>query len=400
LPQAFFAVLLLTAGSSGAGSHHRTPTFEEDVLVNPTAAEYVSSAEAVGLRYVTDAMPGIRRKRHGRGFTYTDPDGVVIRDRAMLRRFRSLVIPPAWTDVWICPDPDGHLQVTARDLRGRKQYRYHPSFRDQRDGTKFERMIALSDVLWKIRERVESDIALPDLPREKVMATVVWLLERTLIRVGTQEYAKANKSYGLTTLRRKHVQIDGSRMRFEFRGKSGVSHAVSVTDRRIARIVQRCAELPGYELFQYVDDTGQRQVVQAEDVNGYLREAAGCEVTAKDFRTWAGTMHAAAALRELGPAPTKKAAEKNIKLAVDRTAAMLGNTRSVCRKYYIHPALLEAYLEGQILPPELRPEWQERQAAGPTLRHHESEVLAFLRARLEAAAAARRAPALMGAGAA
>jgi DNA topoisomerase-1 len=179
-----------------------------------------------------------------------------------------------------------------------------------------------------------------------------------------------------------------------------VSHAVSVTDRRIARIVQRCAELPGYELFQYVDDTGQRQVVQAEDVNGYLREAAGCEVTAKDFRTWAGTMHAAAALRELGPAPTKKAAEKNIKLAVDRTAAMLGNTRSVCRKYYIHPALLEAYLEGQILPPELRPEWQERQAAGPTLRHHESEVLAFLRARLEAAAAARRAPALMGAGAA
>jgi DNA topoisomerase-1 len=400
LPQAFFAVLLLTAGSSGAGSHHRTPTFEEDVLVNPTAAEYVSSAEAVGLRYVTDAMPGIRRKRHGRGFTYTDPDGVVIRDRAMLRRFRSLVIPPAWTDVWICADPDGHLQVTARDLRGRKQYRYHPSFRDQRDGTKFERMIALSDVLWKIRERVESDIALPDLPRDKVMATVVWLLERTLIRVGTQEYAKANKSYGLTTLRRKHVQIDGSRMRFEFRGKSGVSHAVSVTDRRIASIVQRCAELPGYELFQYVDDTGQRQVVQAEDVNGYLREAAGCEVTAKDFRTWAGTMHAAAALRELGPAPTTKAAEKNIKLAVDRTAAMLGNTRSVCRKYYIHPALLEAYLEGQVLPPELKPEWQERQAAGPTLRHHESEVLAFLRARLEVAAAARRAPALMGAGAA
>jgi DNA topoisomerase-1 len=217
--------------------------------------------------------------------------------------------------------------------------------------------------------------------------------------VGTQEYAKANKSYGLTTLRRKHVQIDGSRMRFEFRGKSGVSHAVSVTDRRIARIVQRCAELPGYELFQYVDDAGQRQVVQAEDVNGYLREVAGREVTAKDFRTWAGTMHAAAALRELGPAPTKKAAEKNIKLAVDRTAAMLGNTRSVCRKYYIHPALLEAYLEGLVLAPELKPEWCERQSSGPTLRHHETEVLAFLRARLEAAAAARRPPQLAGAGA-
>ena len=357
-------------------------------MANPAAAEYVSSAEAVGLRYVTDAMPGIRRKRHGRGFTYTDPDGVVIRDRAMLRRFRSLVIPPAWTDVWICPDAEGHLQVTARDARGRKQYRYHPSFREQRDGTKFERMIALSDVLWKIRERVETDIALPDLPREKVMATVVWLLERTLIRVGTQEYAKANKSYGLTTLRRKHVQIDGANMRFEFRGKSGVAHAVSVADRRIARIVQRCAELPGYELFQYVDDEGQRQIVQAEDVNAYLREIAEREVTAKDFRTWAGTMHAAAALRNIGPAATKKDAERNIKAAVDLTAAMLGNTRSVCRKYYIHPTLLEAYLEGSVLPPEEKGGWRERQNSGPTLRHHEREVLVFLKARLEQAAAA------------
>jgi DNA topoisomerase-1 len=352
-------------------------------LANPASAEYVSSAEAVGLRYVTDAMPGIRRKRHGRGFTYTDAEGLVIRDRATIRRFRALVIPPAWTDVWICPDPDGHLQVTARDARGRKQYRYHPSFREQRDGTKFERMIALSDVLWKIRERVESDIALPGLPRDKVMATVVWLLERTLIRVGTQEYAKANKSYGLTTLRRKHVQIEGARMRFDFRGKSGVVHAVAVTDRRIARIVQRCADLRGYELFQYVDDDGYRQVVQAEDVNAYLREAAGREVTAKDFRTWAGTMHAAEALRAVGPAPTKKAAEKNIKLAVDRTAAMLGNTRSVCRKYYIHPALLEAYLAGSVLPPAEKKGWRERQASGPTLRYHEAEVLAFLRARLD-----------------
>jgi DNA topoisomerase-1 len=251
-------------------------------------------------------------------------------------------------------------------------------------------MIALSDVLWKIRERVEADIALPELPRDKVMATVVWLLERTLIRVGTQEYAKANKSYGLTTLRRKHVQIDGPRMRFDFRGKSGVAHAVSVTDRRIARIVQRCAELPGYELFQYVDDAGQRQVVQAEDVNAYLREAAGREVTAKDFRTWAGTMHAAASLRALGPAPTKKDAEKNVKAAVDRTAALLGNTRSVCRKYYIHPALLEAYLEGSVLPPEQSGGWRERQSSGPTLRHHEREVLAFLRARLDGGSAARR----------
>ena len=233
----------------------------------PASPEYVSSAEAVGLRYVTDAMPGIRRRRHGRGFSYVGPDGGVIRERDMIRRFRSLVIPPGWTDVWICPLPDGHLQVTARDARGRKQYRYHPSFREKRDGTKFERMLALSDVLWKIRERVEHDITLPGLPRDKVMATVVWLLERTLIRIGTHEYAKLNKSFGLTTLRRRHVQIDGAKLRFDFRGKSGMVHSVAVTDRRIARIVQRCRELPGHELFQYVDDAGDRQSVQADDVN-------------------------------------------------------------------------------------------------------------------------------------
>jgi DNA topoisomerase-1 len=341
----------------------------------------------VGLLYVTDAMPGIRRRRHGRGFTYMDPDGNVIRDRAMLRRFRSLVIPPAWTDVWICPSPDGHLQVTARDGRGRKQYRYHPSFREHRDGVKFDRMIALSDVIQRIRERVESDIAKADLPREKVMATIVWLLERTLIRVGTQEYAKANKSFGLTTLRTRHVQIDGSKLRFDFRGKSGVVHAVAVTDRRIARIVQRCAELPGYELFQYVDDAGQRQVVQAEDVNAYLREIAGREVTAKDFRTWAGTMIAAQALRDMGPARTTKEAERNVLKAIDLTASRLGNTRSVCRKYYIHPTLIAAYLEGSVLPQAPERTWKERQPQRANMRQHEAEVLAFLKARLEPAAA-------------
>jgi DNA topoisomerase-1 len=300
----------------------------------------------------------------------------------MLRRFRALVIPPAWTEVWICPSPDGHLQVTARDGRGRKQYRYHPSFREHRDGVKFDRMIALSDVIQLIRERVESDIAKPDLPREKVMATIVWLLERTLIRVGTQEYAKANKSFGLTTLRTRHVQIDGSRLRFDFRGKSGVVHAVAVTDRRIARIVQRCAELPGYELFQYVDDAGQRQVVQAEDVNAYLREIAGREVTAKDFRTWAGTMIAAQELRDMGPARTKKDADRNVLKAIDHTASRLGNTRSVCRKYYIHPTLISAYFEGSVLPPAPEQTWKERQPEGAVMRRHEAEVLDFLKARL------------------
>jgi len=349
------------------------------------APEYVSSAQAVGLKYVTDAMPGIRRKRHGRGFSYVDPEGRVIRERAAIRRFRSLVIPPAWTDVWICPEPDGHLQVTARDLRGRKQYRYHPSFREHRDGTKFERMLSLSDVLPKIRERVEHDIALPGLARDKVMATLVWLLERTLIRVGSTEYAKANKSFGLTTLRRRHVQIAGSTLRFDFRGKSGVVHEVAVADRRIARIVQRCRDLPGQELFQYVDDDGRRQSVEAEDVNAYLRAVAGREVTAKDFRTWAGTMLVAEFLRAIGPARTKKEAERNVVQAIDRTAERLGNTRSVCRKYYIHPALIGAYLEGSVLPPQPDAPGTRRQEGQPsTLRRHEQEVLAFLKERLSA----------------
>ena len=343
----------------------------------------MGSAAAAGLRYVTDAMPGIRRHRHGRGFTYIGPDGEVIRAREALKRLRSLVIPPAWTDVWICPHEDGHLQVTARDGRGRKQYRYHPQFRQQRDGTKFERMFELSDVLWKIRERVESDITLPGVARDKIMATVVWLLETTLIRIGSDEYRKANKSFGLTTLRRRHVAVVGSEMRFEFKGKSGIQHAVSVTDKRIARIIQRCQELPGEELFKYLDDDGKRQEVDAEDVNAYLQQITARDVTAKDFRTWAGTMLAAETLRAMGPAKTKKEAERNIVSAVDLTAKRLGNTRSVCRKYYIHPTLIEAYLEGSVLPPMPEHRWNKRKSTGPTLRQHEMDVLAFLKARLK-----------------
>ena len=331
---------------------------------------------------MTDSVPGIRRRRVGRGFSYVDPDGRVIRERERIRRFRSLVIPPAWSDVWICPVPEGHLQVTARDARGRKQYRYHPKFRARRDQAKFERMVKLSDVLLKIREHVEHDIALPGLQRKKVMATIVWLLERTLIRVGSHELAKANNSFGLTTLRRRHVSIDGATLRFEFRGKSGVAHTVAVTDRRIARIVQRCRELPGRELFQYVDARGRRQIVYSDDVNTYLRQNTGRDVTAKDFRTWTGTMLAAESLREMGPASTKRDAKHNVLRAIDRTAERLGNTRNVCRQYYIHPALIEAYLEGTVLPPLPERVWQERRPHGPTLRRHEAEVLAFLKARL------------------
>jgi DNA topoisomerase I len=328
-------------------------------------------------------MPGIRRQRHGRGFRYLDPGGALINSPDLLKRFRSLVIPPAWTEVWICPYEDGHLQVTARDGRGRKQYRYHPGFRQHRDGTKFERMFELSDVLWKIRERVESDIELAGLARDKIMATVVWLLETTLIRIGSDEYAKANKSYGLTTFKRRHVAVVGHQLRFEFRGKSGIQHAVSVTDRRIARIVQRCQELRGEELFKYLDDDGKRQTVQAEDVNAYLQEVTGRDITAKDFRTWAGTMLAAEALRKMGRADTRREAERNIVAAVDLTAKRLGNTRSVCRKYYIHPALIEAYLEGAVLPPTPERRWSKRKSRGPTLRQHETDVLNFLKARLK-----------------
>ena len=326
-------------------------------------------------------MPGIKRLRRGRGFAYVNPDGRAVRERHAMKRFRSLVIPPAWTEVWICPVEDGHLQVTARDARGRKQYRYHPQFRQQRDGTKFERLFDFGDVVWRIRDAVERDIQHAGLPREKVLATVVWLLERTLIRVGTEELSRENKSYGLTTLRRKHVEIDGSELRFEFRGKSGVEHAVTVDDARIARVVQRCHDLRGQVLFQYLDDDGRRQQVEAGDVNDYLRDATGSEITAKDFRTWAGTMIAAQVLRDLGPADTVKQAERNVVQAIDHTASRLGNTRTVCRKYYIHPTLITSYLEGEVLPPTRRRHVKVRKPGG-RLRRHEAEVLKFLKARV------------------
>jgi DNA topoisomerase-1 len=345
--------------------------------------EHVDSAKAAGLQYVSDYLPGIRRKRSGRGFAYYGPDGALVTAKDQIKRFRKLVIPPAWTDVWICPLEDGHIQVTARDARGRKQYRYHPKFREARDGTKFERLFDLGEVIWKVRERVERDILLDGLPRDKVFATVVWLLERTLIRVGTEELSRENKSYGLTTLRRRHAVIKGPELRFEFRGKSGIQHAVSVTDTHIARIVQRCKELPGEILFKYIDDSGQRQVVEAEQVNDYLRDAAGAEVTAKDFRTFAGTMDCADFLREFGPAKSKKEAELNVIRAIDHTAKRLGNTRAVCRKYYIHPALIEAYLDGEMLPRNRKRTGMVARTPGGKLRKHEEQVLTFLRARLD-----------------
>ncbi|MFN0100125.1 MAG: DNA topoisomerase IB, partial [Gemmatimonadaceae bacterium] len=284
--------------------------------------------------------------------------------------------PPAWTDVWICPDPRGHLQVTARDAKGRKQYRYHPKFREERDESKFDRMLAFSAGLPGLRERVEQDLALPGLPRRKLLATIVRLLDKTLIRIGNEEYLRDNKSVGLTTMRRRHVEVDGHVLTFTFRGKSGVQHEIAVTDRRLARIVKQLQELPGQELFHYVDDDGIRIVVDSADVNGYLQEITEEDVTAKDFRTWSGTMLAAQALRAAGPASTVAEVKRNVNLALDAVAKRLGNTRAVARKYYVHPAVISAYYRGLAAPSLKRSRRKLRDSAA--LRRDEVLVLQFL----------------------
>ena len=310
------------------------------------APEPAHSAAAAGLRHVSDAAPGISRRRAGRGFTYTGPDGRTVRDRATLARIRALAIPPAWTEVWIAADPKGHIQATGRDARRRKQYRYHRSWHEVRHETKFGRMLAFSAALPKIRRALAADLSLPGLPRRKVLATVVRLLECTQIRVGNDEYARANRSYGLTTFRDRHVEVNGSTLHFEFRGKSGKPHTVDVADRRLARIVARCQAIPGEELFQYLDEDGARQTIDSGDVNDYIREIAGEEFTAKDFRTWAGTVLASEALLALGVPSSEREAKANILAAIDKVAGQLNNTRAVCRKYYVHPEVLAAYGEG------------------------------------------------------
>ena len=313
------------------------------------AAIPAESAKAAGLRYTTDARPGIRRIRRGRAFTYVDAEGRRVRTAAELARIRSLVIPPAWSDVWICPDPRGHLQATGRDARGRKQYRYHPKWRVVRDETKYDRVIGFAQALPVIRRTTSGHLRRQGLPREKVLATVVQLLEKTLIRVGNDEYARSNRSYGLTTMRDGHVEVKGHRVRFSFRGKSGVEHEIDLNDRRLARIVRQCRDLPGYELFQYIDEDGQRQTVGSEEVNAYLKDITGQDLTSKDFRTWAGTVLAAQLLREFAAFTSNAQAKRNILAAVEMVARRLGNTKAVCRKCYIHPAVFAAYMDGSML---------------------------------------------------
>src|SRR4051812_45033866 len=281
------------------------------------ATEHRAAANRAGLRYVTDGVRGIRRQRSGAGWTYHLPNGRTIRDAALRKRLNKLAIPPAWTDVWICPDPDGHIQATARDARGRKQYRYHPQYREARDRSKFKRMLEFSEVLPRLRERIERDLRSKDLSRRQLLATVVRLLDRTLIRVGNDEYVRDNRSYGLTTLRRRHLTIDGSVLRFSFRGKSGVEHSIAVADPRLARIIQRCQDLPGQELFQYRDKAGKRHLISSDDVNDYLKEISGRDVSAKDFRTWGGTMLAAVELRRRGEGVSRRETERNIIATID-----------------------------------------------------------------------------------
>jgi DNA topoisomerase-1 len=313
------------------------------------APDCLASARAAGLRYTTDARPGIRRVKHGSTFRYFAPSGRRVTNREELARIKSLVIPPAWEDVWICTDSHGHLQATGRDARRRKQYRYHPKWRTVRDETKYDRLIGFAKALPVIRRRTNADLRRKGLAREKVLALVVQLLQKTLIRVGNDEYARQNRSFGLTTLRDGHVDVRGGRVRFTFRGKSGVEHEIALDDRRLARIVRACRDIPGYDLFQYYDQDGTRQAVGSADVNAYLREITAQEYTSKDFRTWAGTVLAAGLLRQFEPCDSETEAKRNILRAVESVAHRLGNTKAVSRKCYIHPAIFDSYLDGSLL---------------------------------------------------
>ena len=340
------------------------------------------AAEAVGLRYVSDDRPGIRRKRVGRNFAYTGVDGFQLSKSDALHRIRALAIPPAWRDVWICPFADGHLQSTGRDAKGRKQYRYHPRFREIRESAKYEHVVAFADALPSIRTKVREHMALRGLPRRKVLATVVHLLETTLIRIGNDDYAKQNNSYGLTTLQNRHVAVNGGEVRFRFTGKSGKQWSLRVKDRRVAKIIKACQELPGQELLQYIDSAGDRQDVTSTDVNEYLKEITGRDITAKDFRTWAGTVLAAMGLKELESFDSAAQAKRNLRMAIEKVSARLGNTPTICRKCYIHPEVLNSYMDGAlVLELKSKAESELRSNVGD-LKPEEAAVLALLRERL------------------
>jgi DNA topoisomerase-1 len=354
------------------------------VDVSTTAESPREAAKDAGLRYSSDERPGIRRRRRGRGFQYLDADGHTITDTAERARIEALAVPPAWTDVWICPSSNGHLQATGRDARGRKQYRYHPRWREVRDEAKYDRLIAFAAALPRIRRRVDRDIARHALSKPRVVATIVRLLDETSIRVGNDEYARENRSFGLTTMRKRHVDVDGSRIRFRFQGKSGKASDVDVTDPRVARVLRRCEGLPGQHLFRYVDEDGEPVDVDSDDVNDYLREVTGDDFTAKDFRTWTGTVLAAWALDELGEAGSPRQAKRQVVRAVESVAQELGNTPAVCRSAYVHPQVIETHLEGNLARQLSRKANRRVERGMRGLTAHEAAVLALLRRRLEA----------------
>ncbi len=348
-------------------------------------ADLKAAAKAARLRYVSDRTPGLRRVRSGSGFSYRHPDGSTVTDEETLARIRKLAIPPAYEDVWICRIPNGHLQAVGRDARGRKQYRYHPRWREVRDTAKFHKMLSFGRLLPQIRRQVDHDLSRRGLPREKVLAAVVRLLETTLMRVGNEEYARTNHSYGLTTLRNRHVKVEGgSRIRFDFRGKHGTEHHIDLRSKRLASIVRRCQELPGQELFHYLDESGAPREIASEDVNDYLHAITGEDVTAKDFRTWAATNLAALALREQDASGSQRATKRVMLRAVEAVARLLGNTPAICRKCYIHPAIFDGYLDGS-LGSALQPVASVRAAGPHELKAEEVAVLEFLDRRLRRA---------------
>jgi DNA topoisomerase-1 len=367
----------------GGSAGRRQVRIKKDRPPVEAALDPEVAAKQAQLRYVDDSAPGITRHKARNGFDYRLPDGVLVRDINTLKRIRSLVIPPAWTNVWICLHSNGHLQATGRDARGRKQYRYHPRWREVRDEAKYSKLLVFTRVLPQLRAQVEEDLKRPGLQRERVLAAIVRLMELTFFRVGNSEYAKANKSFGLTTLRDRHVAIEGGRIHISFRGKSGKHHETDINDRRLARIVKGCRDLPGYELFQYVDDDGERHTVGSAEVNEYLREITGEEITAKDFRTWAGTQLAAEALREFEAFDSEAERKRAIVRAVEKVAKHLGNTPTICRRCYIHPAVLEGYLDGSMLQ-ALANNTQKYLAENiDGMSAEEAAVTAFLRLRLD-----------------
>ena len=350
-------------------------------------ADAIDAAEEAGLRYVSDDRPGYTRKAKGEDFDWLDADGEPIRDEQRLLRIKRLAIPPAWTEVWVSPLANGHIQATGRDARGRKQYVYHDRWREVRDENKYDRIISFGKTLPKIRRRIARDLKLPGLPRNKVLATVVQLLERTFIRIGNEEYARENKSFGLTTMKDRHVEVKGAKLRFRFRGKSGREHEVDVTDGRIANIISKLQDLPGQDLFQYVDHDGKVRDITSQDVNEYLREITGEDFSAKDFRTWAGTVLTAIALNAQEEFETPKQAKSNINTAIKAVAKILGNTPAICRKCYVHPAVLENYLDQKSIDglKQTTEDALEKEDVDP--RSSEAAILKFLKSRLTKKAA-------------